>query len=1582
MGIRVGRRVFGPAVGVSLFLTAVLSGLVAVQALGAIEMVSVTAGGTPSNGASFGPVVSSNGRYVAFLNSGSNLVPGDTNGYPDVFVRDRATSTIERVNVDSAGNEANGDTLFYYCISADGRFVSFISAASNLVPDDTNRRTDLFVRDRLNGTTERVSVNTAGDQGNAGIFGSFARHSMSADGRYLAFCTDSTNLVPDDTNGVLDVFVHDRLTGITERVSVDSAGVEANQGSYNPSLSADGRYVAFDSTASNLVPNDTNGTHDVFLFDRDTRITTRISVNSAGEEADKGSNIPCLSGNARLVLFASNATNLSGADVGRQCYVRDLQMGTTRRVSITAGTELNSYPLDPRISRDGRFVTYYTLDPNLVSGDTNVAADVFVYSVATGQTACVSYTGGHTGDKTSNTPDLSDDGTWIVFDSAATNLVAGDTNMRTDSFIVRNPLLPEDNLAPACEPAGSGTTPGGADYQNLLVQDPESGLASITPLLEENCTVTGHTGFPLGTHDPLTLKVTRTSPSARAQLQLRIVDCDGNSADYEFWINRAPVAADAEATTPEDASVALSLAATDQEGDGLTFSVLSGPQHGQLTGSGVSRTYTPALNYHGPDQLTFRVSDGLAESATATIALTVSPVNDAPTAADSAVMTDEDTAVSVPLTASDVDGDSLTYEIVSEPEHGTLSGSGANRTYTPAGDFAGSDSFTFRVSDGSAHSSAATVSLSIRPVNDAPRPVVDSYTVDEDSMLTQPGVGVLANDTDPEGSTLSAVLVTGPSHGVLSLESSGAFVYTPDANFHGADGFTYASSDGTLQSAATAVALTVTSVNDAPVAVPQSATTDEDTSKSITLAASDVDGDALTFAVVNGPQHGMLSGSGTTRTYLPSGNYAGPDSFTFRASDGLANSATVAVTITVLPVNDVPVAANQSVTIQEDTARDLQLIARDAEGDALTYSVLSGPAHGTLGGTLPNLTYTPALNYTGPDSFTFRTKDALAFSGTATISITVTPVNDAPTALADAFTVNEDATLTVATPGVLANDTDIEGTALSAVRIAGPAHGSLTFSTAGGFTYVPAADYHGSDQFTYQASDGALQSSAVTVTLTIASVPDAPIAIPQSITTPEDTPKALQLSGTDADGDSLTFQILALPQHGSLSGTLPRVTYTPTTDYQGSDEFSFRVDDGTSSSAPAKVSITVAPVGDPPVGTPDAYTTSEDATLDVPAAMSVLANDTDPDGDALTATLQSEPAHGVLTFQNTGAFSYHPEVDFHGSDQFTYRVGDGVGTSNPITVLITVAPVNDPPAAAAQSVTAVEDTALSIQLTATDADGDTLAYAVVTPPNHGTLTGTAPKLTYLPASNYSGLDSFSFRASDGDAGSEATVSISVTAVNDPPVAMTDNYSTFRGTSLDVPPAGVLANDTDAEGSVLHAAVVSAPGSGTLTLATDGSFRYVPKIGFTGVDQFTYRADDGAGGESVATVNVTVSADPPATTSGSVSGSGGLASAPTTTFKVQASRDRRGRLKGSMQVRIKTTRTVVKSTSLTALVINGGRARVFGKAQVNGGAEVDFVVDLEDQGEPSRGRDRFGLEIGQGSSLPISLIGKGKIRIKP
>jgi len=426
-----------PVFGVALLL----SSSIGFAAQPATTRVSVDANGVQGDGYSYFPSISADGRYVAFNSEASNLVTGDTNAINDVFVRDRQAGVITRVSVDSSGGQGDGVSR-EPSISADGRYVAFASDASNLVTGDTNVTRDIFVHDRQTGATTRVSVDSNGAQGvGRGSFNA----SISADGRYVTFDSAASNLVSNDLNGKQDVFVHDRQTGTTTRVSIDSIGTEVSDGgSYSPSISADGRYVAFDSDASNLVSGDTNLMTDVFVRDLQTGTTTRVSVDSSGGEGNAYSYNSSISADGRYVAFRSLASNLVSGDLNGtwDVLVRDRQAGTTTRISVdSSGVQGNGSSDVPSISADGQYVAFASAASNLVSGDDNATNDIFVHDRQTGATTRASVdSSGVQGNGYSDVPSISADGRYVAFASGASNLVTGDTNAVYDVF-VRGPLV-------------------------------------------------------------------------------------------------------------------------------------------------------------------------------------------------------------------------------------------------------------------------------------------------------------------------------------------------------------------------------------------------------------------------------------------------------------------------------------------------------------------------------------------------------------------------------------------------------------------------------------------------------------------------------------------------------------------------------------------------------------------------------------------------------------------------------------------------------------------------------------------------------------------------------------------------------------------------------------------------------------------------------------------------------------------------------------------------------------------------------------------------------------------------------------
>lgn len=399
---------------------------------GATTLVSVASDGSEADPDAGIPSISTDGRFVAFVATSPNFVPDDTNDVSDVFIHDRETGETTRVSVASDGTQ--GDYLSKDpSVSDNGRFVAFTSGATNLVADDTNDVGDVFVHDQQTGETTRISVASNGMQGNSWSW----NPAISGNGRFVAFASEADNLVAGDSNNMSDIFIHDRQTRETTRVSVAGNGSQALDNSYTPSISADGRFVAFDSEANNLVANDTSN-WDVFRHDRQTGETIRISVAHDGTQANDSSSDPTISADGRFVAFASSASNLVVTDSNgiSDVFLHDCLTGETKQTSIASdSTQSNSYASPPSISADGRFVAFVSRASNLVEDDSNNVHDVFLHDRQTGKTTRESGSDAVQGNAGASSPVISADGQLVAFYSKATNMVAGDINNSEDPFL-------------------------------------------------------------------------------------------------------------------------------------------------------------------------------------------------------------------------------------------------------------------------------------------------------------------------------------------------------------------------------------------------------------------------------------------------------------------------------------------------------------------------------------------------------------------------------------------------------------------------------------------------------------------------------------------------------------------------------------------------------------------------------------------------------------------------------------------------------------------------------------------------------------------------------------------------------------------------------------------------------------------------------------------------------------------------------------------------------------------------------------------------------------------------------------------
>jgi hypothetical protein len=740
----------------------------------------------------------------------------------------------------------------------------------------------------------------------------------------------------------------------------------------------------------------------------------------------------------------------------------------------------------------------------------------------------------------------------------------------------------------------------------------------------------------------------------------------------------------------------INLAATDVGGAPLTYS-LAGTNGGALSGTvalaGNVAHYTPTGTVIGTDTFQFTASNGTLTSAPASVVVYLTntpPVLAAPKPYN--VVENNTLAVPAPgllSTATDADGDPLTAMLVSHASHGTVTvNPDGSFSYTPRANFIGIDTFTYRVFDGTAVSNTATALLNVADI--PPMATDESFSYPAFQSLIDPAPGVLAGASDVNGNPLSAVLVSGPGNGILTLHTNGSFVYTPDRGFSGTDTFTFRAFDGTTLSDAATVTLIATLPPPPP---PLVYSTPENVvltvpAPGLLTDVFDPANDPLSVVTVAAPSSGTLSSSGDgSFVYTPQEGFTGSVSFTYSTVDSVIGDTIGPTYTATVNVVEVPPVANDD-TYSTAAGTTLQVAApgvlandTDVSGNPLTAVVMSEPAGGTLKlNPDGSFRYTPAADFAGTDSFTYAATDGTSNSNVATVTINVT---DTPPVAADdgPYSVIENNPQTIAAPGVLANDSGTNGNSLLAQLVDKPGHGTVTLDPGGAFVYTPAADYTGGDHFTYRAFDGIDESNVATVSLIVGDKP--PVLADQSYTVVENGVLAVPamtgiLAGSTAfNHDSLIPELLVNPSHGRLTfqndGSF---VYTPSAGFVGSDSFSVLASDGTDLSNEATVSLTITPA-DIPVAQADSYNTPHAATLTV-AAPGVLANDTDPLNSPLTAVLVSGPSNGTLTLNPDGSFSYAPDPGFTGNDSFTYEAKNAMNPSAPVTVTLKVG--GQPPA--------------------------------------------------------------------------------------------------------------------------------------------------------------------------------------------------------------------------------------------------------------------------------------------------------------
>ncbi|MEJ8856069.1 Ig-like domain-containing protein [Variovorax robiniae] len=1068
-----------------------------------------------------------------------------------------------------------------------------------------------------------------------------------------------------------------------------------------------------------------------------------------------------------------------------------------------------------------------------------------------------------------------------------------------------------------------------------------------------------------------------------------VKDGDGDAAQATLTItihgaNDAPVAVDDTAVTQEGKPVALDLIGNDTDVDDVTLHIVS--INGEPLTPGTAQaipvpngtvnvaadgtiSFMPAPGYNGPVTFDYVVADPSGAEDTGTVNITVTPVNDPPVAVDDTATTPEGKSVTLNLIGNDTDVDDVTLHIVSingEPRtpgtaqsipvpNGTVNvAADGTISFMPAPGYNGPVTFDYVVADPSGATDTGTVNITVTPVNDPPVAVDDTATTPEGKSVT---LNLIGNDTDVDDVTLHIVSINGEPltpgtaqaipvpNGTVNVAADGTITFMPAPGYNGPVTFDYVVADPSGAEDTGTVNITVTPVNDPPVAVDDSFTTPEEESVVLNLIGNDTDVDDVTLHIVSingepltpGTAQSIPVPNGTvnvaadgTISFMPAPDYNGPVAFDYVVADPSGATDTGTVNITVTPVNDPPVAVDDSFTTPEDESVVLNLIGNDTDVDDVALHIVSINGETLTPGTaqsipVPNgtvnvaadgtITFMPAPDYNGPVKFDYVVADPSGAEDTGTVNITVTPVNDPP---------------------VISVPTKPAGPGTPGYPVTPGEPGQPDVPGEPGHPVTPGAP-------------GTPSDPAKT-----------------AVSTPEDTtlvvsPKDGLLSNvTDVDGDPLVIKDYTVPGlpgpiKAGEPATIPGIgtvtidpdggyKFTPVVDYHGPvPEITYTVDDGHGGTAEGKLDIVVTPVNDAPVAIDDSVTTPEDK----PVTLNLIGNDTDMDGDTLhivsingetltPGTAQSIPVpNGTVNVAADGTISFMPAPDYNGPVKFDYVVADPSGAEDTGTVNITVTPVNDPPVIsvptkpagpgtpgypvtpgepgqsdvpgepghpvipgapgtpsdpAKTAVSTPEDTTLVVSpkdgllSNVTDVDGDPLVikdYTVpglpgpikagepATIPGIGTVTiDPDGGYKFTPVVDYHGpVPEITYTVDDGHGGTaEGKLDIVVTPVNDAPVAVDDQFTTPEDEAVVL---NLIGNDTDVDGDTLHIVSINGetltPGTaqsipvpnGTVNVAADGTISFMPAPDYNGPVKFDYVVADPSGATDTGTVNITV-----------------------------------------------------------------------------------------------------------------------------
>ena len=975
----------------------------------------------------------------------------------------------------------------------------------------------------------------------------------------------------------------------------------------------------------------------------------------------------------------------------------------------------------------------------------------------------------------------------------------------------------------------------------------------------------------------------------------------------QVYPQNAPlVGIDDSVVTPEDVSLSnIAVLANDKIEEGSEVAVVSATSsfgaQVEINADG-TLNYTPKQDFTGIDTVTYTARNGDGIESTATLSVEVTPENDPPVAVVDSVTTLEDTPlenINVLGNDIDVEGDTLTVLEVSSAEGAQVSvNDDGTVNYQPNANFNGVDTITYSVSDGVGGVTTGELKISVEAVNDAPVVTSEQVSVVQNQSLD--AIAVLLNDEDPDGNPLSVEAVVASDGGTVEINEDGTLKYTPAQDYVGQETLTYTVIDGQGGRVEGQVTVSVSLSDDGPVANEDSVSVDEDGQLlGLDVLGNDRVADGETLSVVSATSEQgatvVINDDGTLDYEAPA-NFDGIDVVTYTARDSQGRESQSTVTVTVNEVNDAPVASDDTATaLQSALLENINVLANDTdvENDALTViEAVSANGATVVINADGTLNYQSADGFSGLDTVSYTISDGAGGTSGATLSVTVELGAILPVAVNDGVGAVEDTLLK--NINVLDNDTDANNDTLTVTSAVSTAGGAVTINADGTLNYLPPVNFTGEDTITYSISDGNEGASTATVTVSVASINDTPVAFSANEDTSEETVLNGAVPGaTDLDGTIVSYTVVNDVAEGLLTLEVDgSYRFDPSSDFDDladgeSRDVTFTytaTDNEDQASAPATITITVTGTNDVPVANAATQNTDENTVLEGTVAA------TSVDGVIASYAVASDLAdegQGSLTFNADGSYSFEPGDDFDdladGESRevaFTYTATDNSGgVSAPATVTITVTGTNDTPVAIGASVETLEDTSiieLDVLGNVTDIDGDTITLVSVDSEAGGTITlNEGGTINYVPAENYFGSDTLTYVATDPAGGSvTGSIAIDIIAVNDVPVVVGETIVTEEDAAVDN--IVVLANDSDIEGDALSVTAASSVNGGTVTINPDGTLNYSPPANFNGTDTIEYTVTDAGGAASVGAVLVTVNSvndQPIASTLGATTGKG-------------------------------------------------------------------------------------------------------------